>query len=264
MPSQREGLEVVGPYSWFPPQPCTWDKSWPHLMANGGLNRAWFTDVRRRGGDQVVLVFHRTQPSPAEPSRSEHLPPLLPLPPPRAPGARPPPAPASRCQPNLPTMPGAPPASATPQLRSARSVCSTRAATPDMQVSEWGTQSPYPEGADSALPSASSAPFVRFSPLLERSLARVQSPRAPFHRALHPSAVLTTSYHPGAAVNVSVTAFSSSCSFGHPPVSGPFSLWVLPWLLFSSFSRFAPLSSPVQGAQACGVGGIGGFSRDGA
>lgn len=67
------------------------------------------------------------------PSPTPGAPPPPPPPPPRAPGARPPPAPAPRCQPNLPTMPGAPPVSATPQPRVAPSACSRRAATPGMQ-----------------------------------------------------------------------------------------------------------------------------------
>lgn len=161
-------------------------------MANGGLSRAWPTDVRRRGGDQVVLVARRTQPSLAEPSRSEHLPPPLPPPPPpRAPGARPPPAPAPRCQPNLPTMPGAPPASATPQPHAAPSACSRRAATPDMQVSEGVPKAPT--GREQALPSRLPAPRPSPPALPGAVSSRLQSPRAPFHRALHPLVQQSTS-----------------------------------------------------------------------
>lgn len=198
----------------------------------------------------MVLVARRTQPSLAEPSRSEHLPPPPPPPPPpRAPGARPPPAPAPRCQPNLPTMPGAPPASATPQPHAAPSACSRRAATPGMQVSEGGPKAPT--GREQALSSPVPAPRPSPPALPGTVSSRLQSPRAPFHRALHPSAVLTPSYPLGAAVNVSASA--SIPPLAHPAASGillpqvPFPLWVLPpnsmadlFLIFPVRAAFQP------------------------
>lgn len=96
----------------------------------------------------------RAQPSQAEQSRGEHLP----LPPPRAPGARPQPAPAPCRGPNLPTMPYTPPAPATPQPRSAPSARSRRAAAPTMQVSERDPHAPTRGESGPALPS--SAPFA--------------------------------------------------------------------------------------------------------
>lgn len=128
-------------------------------------------------------------------------------------------------------MPGAPPASATPQLRAAPRACSRRAATPGMQVSEGGTLRPHPEGAGPALPSASSAPFAA-RPSWSGPSSGSRPQELLFHCALHPFAVPTPSYPPGAAISVSAAAFIPPLA--HPADSGillpqvPFPLWVLP------------------------------------
>lgn len=200
----------------------------------------------------MVLVARRTQPSPAEPSRAQ---------PKRAsPAAAAAAAPRPRRPPpsgSIALLPGKPPDHARrptrfcdpPAPRSSERLQSSRRYARHAGE-RGGTQRPHPEGVGPALPSASSVPFAS-SPSWSGPLVWLQSPRAPFHRALHPSTVPTPSYPPGAAISVSAAA--SIPPLAHPAASGillsqvPFPLWVLPpnpladlFLVFPARAAFQP------------------------
>lgn len=192
--------------------------------------------MKRRGGDQAVLVVRRTQPSPAEPSRAQ---------PKRASPAaataaaaaprpgRPPPSGSSAL------LPGKPPDHAwrptrfcdPPAPRSPERLQSSRCYARHAGERGGGTLRPHPEGAGPALPSASSAPFAA-CPSWSSPSSGSRRQELLFHCALHPFAVPTPSYPPGAAISVSAAAFIPPLA--HPADSGillpqvPFPLWVLP------------------------------------